>query len=256
MKISESPYWAPLWQKYSGAPSIALCRVPELVYAADLDVSSRTLDHCCGDGYFASLAWPGVKMAAGCDISASEVKSASTKGLYERADVVDASKGLPYADGEFSLVFNNSAFEHIPDLDSTLKEVNRVLEPNGRLAFNVLNKRYFDWWPMSKAMADAYAAWQPFIHAFDLEGWKQALDRAGFTVETVSGYFDPEASGILAKLDHAFSGYYFGKHRSLLVSLYKFSVVKEWWKKKIENLDWKTEPDKGAGYFIVARKKG
>ena len=57
-KVGTSRFWSLLWTRSTLAPSVALCRVPELEYAATLDVTGRVLDHCCGDGMFASLAWP------------------------------------------------------------------------------------------------------------------------------------------------------------------------------------------------------
>lgn len=44
--------------------------------------------------------------------------------------VADASC-LPFADGEFDIVFDFAVFHHIPDWQAAIKDVARVLKPNG-----------------------------------------------------------------------------------------------------------------------------
>ena len=130
-KVETSRFWSLLWTRYTLAPSVALCRVPELEYAATLDVTGRVLDHCCGDGMFASFAWPDRRVSAGCDVHANSIAAARSLGIYSRLDGCDASKRLPYEDDAFDLVFNNSALEHIKDVDAALFEVSRVLADGG-----------------------------------------------------------------------------------------------------------------------------
>jgi len=256
-RISESKFWNELWEQYKLAPSIAFCRVPELEYASSLDVTVPTLDHCCGDGIFAYMAWKDIKIDAGCDILVDSIEQARRKNIYRRVDVCDVSKKMPYPDNTFNLVFNNSALEHILDLDSALSEVSRVLSKNGVFAFNVLNHRYFQWWPLSKKSEREYKAWQPFYHALSLEEWEKRLNQAGLEVVSVNGYFDRESSSILAKLDYYFSGYYIRRKTNLFIIKYFLLKNSQFnlWKKHLENLTWRTEPDSGSGYYIKAKKK-
>jgi SAM-dependent methyltransferase len=255
-RVRESRFWNGLWRHYFGAPSVALCRVPELEYASTLPLEGRALDHCCGDGYFASLAWPGARFAAGCDLNAASIAAARRFGRHERLDVCDAAHRLPYDDGAFDLVFNNSALEHIPDLGASLREVARVTRPGGVFAFNVLNTRYFDWWPLDESARDGYRQWQPFIHALSLSDWRARLDAVGFAVEDVKGYFDERASRTLALLDCEFSGHLLRQIPSDLVRRYNgwFGLRRAGWKRRIGAMDWPTAPDEGAGYFMVARR--
>ena len=256
-KIGESKYWNMLWEQYKQAPSIALCRVPELEYASTIDVTVPTLDHCCGDGVFASMAWRNTKIDAGCDIQIKSIEHARRKKIYKRSDVCDVSKKMPYSDKTFDLVFNNSALEHILDLDSALSEVARVLSKKGVFAFNVLNHRYFQWWPLSEKAKRDYREWQPFYHAFSLEEWKQRLSKVGMEILSVSGYFDRESTAILAKLDYFFSGFYIRRKTNLFII--KYFLLKHYQqillKKHLAKLTWKTEPDDGSGFFIKAVNK-
>lgn len=254
--VASSRFWKELWNHYIAAPSIAICRVPELEFASTLPVDVRFLDHCCGDGKFAELAWPGKKLTAGCDISERDVQTARTRDNYESVDVCDAGKHLPYADASFDVIFNNSALEHIADLNSTLAEVSRVLAPGGIFAFNVLNHRYFEWWPLSESDKQGYRGWQPFYHALSIEQWTKELRAVGLEVESVQGYFDRGAARLLAKLDCEFSGKYCAGRESEFFNRYmRHPKVMQWlYRNLCGNSTWVTGPDEGAGYFIQARK--
>jgi SAM-dependent methyltransferase len=253
-KVGMSRFWSLLWAKYTLAPSVALCRIPELEYAATLDVTGRVLDHCCGDGMFASLAWPDSRVSAGCDVNTNSIAAANSLGIYSRLDCCDASKRLPYEDDAFDLVFNNSALEHIKDVDAALFEVSRVLAGGGFFVFNVLNHRYFEWWPLDEESKNGYKRWQPFYHALNLEEWTERLARVGLQVTSVQGYFDQVAAQELARLDFTFSGAYLANRPSLGVLCYRFfpPLMKKYWQRRLGELTWKTQADAGAGYFIKA----
>lgn len=257
--IGRSKFWELLWSIYGEAPSIALCRVPELEYASALSVKDiHVLDHCCGDGIFAGLAWPGMTLAAGCDCDTAALARARKCGMYAQLDNCDVTEHLPYPDGVFDLVFNNSALEHISCLDAALREVARVTASGGVFAFNVLNHRFFEWWPPDAGSAEDYREWQPFIHALPLVQWQAHLQRAGFEIESVQGYFDRRASAMQARLDCAFSGAFMRKRRSRFVEWYNRMplVMQQFWKWRLSLLSWQTEADQGAGYFIKAVRRG
>lgn len=255
-KIRESRYWAQLWHYYWGAPSIALCRVPELEYASTLNTEVRFLDHCCGDGKFAELAWPGKKITAGCDIDDVSLEIAKQRGLYDRLDRCDAGESLPYENESFDVVFDNSAIEHIKDLDRNLQEISRVLVSGGVFAFNVLNHRYFEWWPLSTGDKTGYRDWQPFHHALSLEEWNDRLSKAGLSIASIQGYFDRPTARLLAGLDCEFSGKFLANRSSLFYDLYfRFPrIAQRYVAWRTSQSYWMTEPDAGAGYFIQATK--
>ena len=255
-RISQSRFWDDLWKTYATGPSIALCRVPELEYASTLSLEGVTLDHCCGDALFAKLAWSNAKFSAGCDLNEVSLKDAARMDRHDRLDRCDAGKHLPYPDSHFDLVFDNSAIEHIPDLQQSLREIARVLKPQGVFAFNVLNHRYFEWWPMDRESMQAYREWQPFYHALSAEQWSKELSAVGLEIQDLRGYFNEEASRTLAQLDYEFSGYYIKRRPSQLVSDYNslFGAQRRKWRRRISELSWRTAPDAGAGYFIKARR--
>ena len=255
MKLKFSSFWRPLWTIYSHAPSIAFCRVPELEYAARLDANVEMLDHCCGDGLFASMAWPWKKISAGCDIDLPSVQAAKSLGIYGEVHAADAAKRLPFENGRFQLVFNNSALEHIPDVDGAIAEVVRVMAPGGSFVFNILNDRYFAWWPMEQNTLDQYAKWQPFIHALSLEDWTKLVERHGLEVVSADEYFPKQASRMLARLDYCFSSVSLGKKRSWFVDLYRNDLVKMFLHYILSGMEWQASPGTGAGLCIRTRKR-
>ncbi len=254
--IADSLYWKPLWKKYRTSPSIALCRVPEIEDASQLKLTGETLDHCCGDAVFASLTWPEQRFTAGCDINKKSLDKAAVLGKHARLDACDAGQRLPYDDARFDLVFNNSALEHIPDLDTALAELGRITRPGGEFAFNVLNHRYFEWWPLGETEKRDYRDWQPFFHALNLAEWTAKLRKAGFEIASLHGYFEKEAAQVLATLDFEFSGFYIKKRPSALVAKYQNRPrLQPWlWQRKLSKLVWQCEPDAGAGYFFRCKR--
>ena len=229
--------------------------MPELEYASTLSLDGETLDHCCGDGLFAKMGWSNAKFSAGCDMNEVALKDAGRLSKHKRLDLCDAGQHLPYPDKHFDLVFDNSAIEHIPDLQQSLREVARVLKPQGIFALNVLNHRYFEWWPKDRESIQAYRELQPFYHALTAEEWRRELAAVGLEIQDLRGYFNQEASRTLALLDYEFSGYYIRQRPSRLVSEYNSFLggPRRKWRRRISELSWRTDPDAGAGYFITAR---
>jgi SAM-dependent methyltransferase len=178
------------------------------------------------------------------------------RGTHGSVEECDAAQRLPYADGTFDLVFNNSALEHIPDLDAALREIARVTRSGGTFAFNVLNHRYFEWWPSDEASRTGYREWQPFFHAFDLATWTERLRAAGLTVTEVHGYFPRESSERLALLDCEFSGAALRQRPSRLVDRFRrlSGWRKQFWWWRLGRLPWKAGDDAGAGYFIKTKR--
>ena len=64
-------------------------------------------------------------------------------GVAVDTAVTDA-EGLPFDDESFDLVFGHAVLHHLPDLDTALAEIHRVLRPGGALAFCGEPSRYGD----------------------------------------------------------------------------------------------------------------
>ncbi len=100
----------------------------------------RALEIGAGTGYFTlNLLRAGViEQAVATDISPGMLATLerSARELGERVETAAAeATELPFADGEFDLVFGHAVLHHLPDLDAAFREFRRVLRPGGVLAF-------------------------------------------------------------------------------------------------------------------------
>jgi SAM-dependent methyltransferase len=106
------------------------------------------LDVGCGDGAFAGTLWrhrSGVApVFAGVDLSFDQVKKASRVGVYASTIVADMRR-LPFADAAFATAYSNCVLEHVPELQSALSEIGRVLRPGAALYFTVPTPRLNEW---------------------------------------------------------------------------------------------------------------
>lgn len=109
--------------------------------------ADKVLDLGCGEGRHSITAYlkEGVDVYA-LDLSMNDLLTAKTRfGEFE--DIADESRtvnficssglALPFADASFDKVVCAEVLEHIPDYQSVLKEINRVLKPGGQFAVSV-----------------------------------------------------------------------------------------------------------------------
>ena len=108
---------------------------------------------------------------------------------YERA-------GLPFADGEFSVLFSKSVFEHISDISSLLRECHRVLAPSGRMIALVP-----DWTAQWRHFYDDWTHVRPFT----LNGLRECVACHGFEVKRRVA-FSTAASALAASVLEATGG--------------------------------------------------
>jgi ubiquinone/menaquinone biosynthesis C-methylase UbiE len=111
----------------------------------------RTLEIGAGTGFFAlNLKQAGVLDEVHVsDVSAGMVESAqrNARGLgFEVQGTVAGAEQLPYEDGYFDLVIGHAVIHHIPDVESALREVLRVLRPGGRFVIAGEPTRIGDWY--------------------------------------------------------------------------------------------------------------
>lgn len=255
--FGESPFFDRLLDEYPNAVSIAVCRVPELELLSRVPLIAPVLDHCCGDGRVAALAFPGRRIDAGIDINRTALAQAMKRGNYARLEWADASRRLPFDNASFATVFDNSALEHIPDIDSAVSEIARVLRPGGFAYINVLNERYFSRWPLDPSTLVAYREFQPFHHALDESGWTDIFCRHGFIAPSFESYFDERASRVFAELDYRYSAFYIEHRlslRPLLDRLTPRATLKRRCHRLYDDLCWDARPGQGSGFLISAQR--
>jgi ubiquinone/menaquinone biosynthesis C-methylase UbiE len=108
-----------------------------------LQPGMRLLDCGCGPGSItlglAGLVAPG--KVVGVDISSAMIEQAKTAAATAgaanvRFEVADAY-ALPFAAGDFDVVFSHALLEHLPRPLDALAEMHRVLRPGGLVALRV-----------------------------------------------------------------------------------------------------------------------
>jgi SAM-dependent methyltransferase len=130
---------------------------------------AKLLDLGCGRGEFLhGFARQGFD-AVGVDRSRP-----SKPKFSEPVIAADYEKSaLPFADGEFSVLFSKSVFEHMTDISALLRECHRVLSPAGRMLTLVP-----DWTAQWRHFYDDWTHVRPFT----LSGLRECIACHGFQV--------------------------------------------------------------------------
>lgn len=163
-------------------------RAGQALEALDVPVGGRALDLGCGEG------WASRRLAArvgptgevvGLDGAPDMLAQARARPLPGLSYVQGDLLALPFPDGWADVVFSMEALYYV-DLDAALAEAHRVLRPGGLLC----------------ACTDFYAehaasrAWPEQLGlTMDLrpiDGWRQALRKAGFEAVTHALYRGPD----------------------------------------------------------------
>jgi SAM-dependent methyltransferase len=205
----------------------SLVRAVEARFYQDFDLPPPVLDVGCGDGHFASLAFPH-PLDVGIDPWSGPLQQAARRGNYRLALQGDGGR-MPFPDGIFASALSNSVLEHIPQVETVLAETARVLQPGALFLFCVPNHNFLPALSISnfcdriglRSLGNIYRRFFNYIsrhqHCDPPEVWEQRLHKAGFVVERWWHYFPPEALQVVEW------GHYFG-----LPSLLAHWLVRRW----------------------------
>lgn len=170
--------------------------------------SFRTvLDAGCGDGEIGRLLKHILQIDVyGIDISKKGVALAKQKGIH--AKVADMSVRVPFKSNMFDLVISSATIEHVANPDVFLKEIFRVLQPNGIVLISTpnisfwLNRIIFliGLYPLfleaSTEVKVGYGWYKKYfygsqlvghIHVFNLPALQELLRHHGFLIDRVFG---------------------------------------------------------------------
>ena len=127
---------------YWFAPPVALWRAVELRVAAQESYEGPLLDLGCGDGLVARVLFGSeAQIDAGLDVSEVQLRRAQTTGAYRLVGLAAAER-LPFVDESYATVLSNSVLEHIPDVTPVVREVSRLLMPDGHFIFTVPSEMF------------------------------------------------------------------------------------------------------------------
>ena len=95
----------------------------------------KVLDWGCGTGIYAKILTKKGATVKGIDISNKEIEIAKRENPSVEFKVANAQK-LPYRNNEFDIALSALALYYTKDWNPLLKEINRVLKPNGIFVFS------------------------------------------------------------------------------------------------------------------------
>ena len=139
----------------------------------------KILDIACGGGALS------LKIAEnGCEvygIDISEVAIKYSKRLAEGEKLackfkVGSAEDLPYPDGYFDKVVCSSSLEHFKDDIKALKEIHRILKPNGKV---VLTTDRFNY-PISEKLKEMHREIAYVVNYYTRETLKEQFEISGF----------------------------------------------------------------------------
>ena len=111
--------------------------VTEKVEFARPQATDLALDVACGPGVFVLALAPRVRFARGIDLTDEILRQARAFQQERQVDNVCFERGeaeqLPYPDAAFDLVTCQLSFHHMPRPELALKEMLRVMKPEGRM---------------------------------------------------------------------------------------------------------------------------
>ncbi len=184
----------------------ALIRSVEARIFSQQELEYPILDLGCGDGHFAASVFE-ESLTTGIDVNYNSLLEAQRRGAYKYL-INSSAEALPFANESFATVMANCAIEHVPNIDSLLKETSRALRAGGRFIFSVPNDNFQDglftvsllkkigW----RGLAARYARWFDKIsihyHRYSVEEWTRRLNEVGLRITHWQYYFSPEATRV------------------------------------------------------------
>ncbi|MBU1931394.1 class I SAM-dependent methyltransferase [Patescibacteria group bacterium] len=246
--------------------SLALQRAVEAKHLASVVLKQPTLDLGCGFGEFAQVFFD-QPVAVGVDICPKKINQAKKTGKYLKLVQADACQ-LPFKTESFNSVISVSALEHMTNPSKVLKEVLRVLKPEGQLVLTVVTDKWEQnlFYPELlqkvglKKLADKYRQLfnQVFKHQQLLSQWEweKHVRQAGFELKVSQAIVSPQIARFFdlflitawpAQLAKKMVG-----RRVVWRPLFMISLLTKVFKKYVDE----TEPVVGTNLFLVAIKSG
>jgi ubiquinone/menaquinone biosynthesis C-methylase UbiE len=154
----------------------------------------RILEVACGRGGFViELALGGARVT-GCDFSSAALRAASVKlsaagSALSAALIQGDAQDLPFADNSFDLVVCCETIEHLPDVQSGMREMYRVTRPGGKLFLTTPN--YLNFMGLYELYAQLRHPGRKDDQPFDRRQWfpqvQRWVRRAGWKILNTDG---------------------------------------------------------------------
>jgi 2-polyprenyl-6-hydroxyphenyl methylase/3-demethylubiquinone-9 3-methyltransferase len=170
------------------------------VFPGDL-TKVQLLDIGCGGGFLTEEYARMGPQVIGVDISPRSIAAAQAHAQIEDLPInyqVGSATGLDFSDNSFEILSCCDVLEHIPDWETVIKEIARVLRPGGLFLFDTINRTEkskatmifgLQDWSFTKLFPPGTHIWEMFIKPEELT---RALDDRGIQVREFSGGVIPK----------------------------------------------------------------
>lgn len=132
----------------SVTPTLLALHLAPYRYALPYVTGKEVLEVGCNWGYGSHLFSQQARLAVGIDVNREFVEYGSKRFARNnlRLLIHDANQPFPFPDGNFDVVFSSEVIEHIANYASCLREMHRVLRPDGTLILKTPNLAYAPRW--------------------------------------------------------------------------------------------------------------
>jgi methionine biosynthesis protein MetW len=188
-------HYAEVWGRKSITDYVPGSNLRVEAAANILHPGQRLLDVGCGDGTLGMLVRNRFEEIYGVDISDKAIEVAQRRGI--KAYKVNLNvEALPFEDNYFDSITCLATLQFIYDINTMLREFNRVLKPDGELVLTVPNMRAY--WRIFKLVVLGYfprTSLDPegydggTLHYFCYRNLKDLLEKSGFKVMMRRGIF-------------------------------------------------------------------
>ncbi len=171
-------------------------RVRTIFEWVDPQDDSLILDMPCGRGFYLNMfRYATQSHIIGAELDWDVIQKAQANVGHLDVPLHNANiYSLPYANHTFDAVILSEVLEHLDDDVNALKEVYRVLKPDGVVVITVPNANYPFWWdPINKTLETIFKThiqhgvfagiWANHVRLYTLPQLRNAVTGGGFTIE-------------------------------------------------------------------------
>lgn len=154
-------------------------------------IKSKSLDFGCGDGFFAETVFGRKTIDIGLDVPSSRMQIAKKNQVYKQMITYNGNE-IPLHPSSVKTVVSNCVFEHIPHIEQSLKEIHRILSPNGYVLTSVMCSSWSANLFGGQWGGSAYVNWfnrvQDHNALYSKKKWTTVFKKSGFSIVAVDDY--------------------------------------------------------------------